>query len=295
MKKYQQVILLAAVLSSMTTMSFFSFADTALHHQTRLSNSALSYVCAPISQENRNQLKDSCPIGEGLWGNQKPKLEKHNSEFWIQCGLFSRDIPKNTKQRLTNAIDASIYMKKEGQSQRCLIGPYQNFSSAQGELNKVKKLPSFKQSVLRIVDISSIPKQEPKPKSKPAVKPKPVSRIKETSKGISIRRRAIINSHEFIIPFVDRSGVYLYKEHGQTWMRVNAKQAFEVCKRIDRQLVSPQKWSELMDSNVIEYDKWPMSLPYWGENNQGLFKDQESKVMKETSMLNLICVKPVES
>ncbi|MCX8759442.1 SPOR domain-containing protein, partial [Vibrio parahaemolyticus] len=42
---------------------------------------------------------------------------------------------------------------------------------------------------------------------------------------------------------------------------------------------------------VMEKNKWPLQLPYWGKDKKGLFADREPNQLTGTSLLNVMCVK----
>lgn len=248
-------------------------------------NSALTSVCS-----TSGYLPDSCPIGEPLWGNQKAKLASGESEFWIQCGVFSKPFGADKVSRIQSKVDAPINMKKENKSKRCLIGPYQDFSVARGQLKALRKDSLFKQAALREVALSSLPQIEPKAENNEL----PKIAIEPTPDPVTIRKQVIINGEQFAVPFIQSDDYGFYMEDSLPWLRASSTGSQEICQRIDMNLVSKEQWQILIDSNIMKEDKWPMLLPYWGADNLGLFKDGATRQLKNTSMLNVMCTKKAE-
>lgn len=248
-------------------------------------NSALTSVCS-----TSGYLPDSCPIGEALWGNQAAKLAQGESEFWIQCGVFSKPLGADKVRRIQAKVDAPINMKEESKGKRCLIGPYNDFSVAKKQLKALQKDPLFRQSALREVALSSLAKVELKTEKselpKIAVEPIP--------DPVTIRKQVIINGEQFAVPFIQSDDYGFYMEDSQPWLRASSKGSQDICQRIDMNLVSKEQWQILIDSNIMKKDKWPIHLPYWGADNLGLFKDGATRQLKNTSMLNVMCTKKAE-
>ena len=248
-------------------------------------NSALTSVCS-----TSGYLPDSCPIGEALWGNQAAKLAQGESEFWIQCGVFSKPLGADKVSRIQSKVDAPINMKKENKSKRCLIGPYNDFSVAKKQLKALQKDPLFRQAALREVALSSLPKME----SKAEKSELPKIAVEPTPDPVTIRKQVIINGEQFAVPFIQSDDYGFYMEDSQPWLRASSKGSQEICQRIDMNLVSKEQWQILIDSNIMKEDKWPILLPYWGADNLGLFKDGATRELKNASMLNVMCTKKAE-
>lgn len=94
-------------------------------------------------------LDTSCPIGNGLWGKQRPKGQQSN--FWIQCGLLAEPLALEQAKPIYARISTDVWMKKEGKDYRCLIGPYTDFSQAKRDLSQVKQLTTYKDAFIREV------------------------------------------------------------------------------------------------------------------------------------------------
>lgn len=248
-------------------------------------NSALTSVCS-----TSGYLPDSCPIGEALWGNQGAKLAQGESEFWIQCGVFSKSLGAKKVSRIQSKVDAPINMKEESKGKRCLIGPYNDFSVAKKQLKALQKDPLFRQSALREVTLSSLPKMALKAEKSEL----PKIAVEPTPDPVTIRKQVIINGEQFAVPFIQSDDYGFYMEDSQPWLRASSKGSQEICQRIDMNLVSKEQWQILIDSNIMKEDKWPILLPYWGADNLGLFKDGATRELKNASMLNVMCTKKAE-
>ncbi|GLR76494.1 SPOR domain-containing protein [Aliivibrio sifiae] len=248
-------------------------------------NSVLASVCFPKETKSaNNELLDSCPIGEGLWGNQPAKYDEGDSEFWIQCGLFRKALSDNIVSQISSAVNVPINMKKEEKLNRCLIGPYSDFLTAKKALKTLQKERLFSKSALREVDISSMPKAEITSETiaEPELNP------------VTIRKGVSINQINFAVPFIDNGSEGFYMENKIPWLRATSQYAQEVCQKIEMDLVTKEQWQILIDSTIMIKDKWPMQLPYWGADDLGLFKDGAVRKLKNTSMLNVVCTKKVE-
>ncbi|MUK76718.1 SPOR domain-containing protein [Aliivibrio fischeri] len=277
------------VLSSVLIMAN-AYANNDLEGYLLTQKSALTSVC--LSQDKSsdmgNVLSGTCPIGDGLWGNQQPKLEKGKSEFWIQCGVFNQDLTREKVNHIQKKVDAPINFKLEGEAKRCLIGPYQDFITAQKQLRRLQSDWLFKHAALREVNLALLPQVE-----------EPIKRAPETVSEpepdpITIRKQTKINNLHFVVPFTDDSSEGFYMENSLPWLRATSLHAQEICQQIDMDLVTKEQWQILLDSTIMTKDKWPVLLPYWGADNLGLFKDGAARKLKNTSMLNVMCTKKVE-
>ncbi|WP_198927269.1 SPOR domain-containing protein, partial [Vibrio genomosp. F10] len=113
--------------------------------------SAEEFLC-DATQASTNELPvldKSCPIGKGLWGNQKPKGAQ--SSYWIQCGVLSKPLSLAKAKSIYQHISTDVWSKPEDKGYRCLIGPYDDFSNARTELAKVKTEPEYKEAFIREV------------------------------------------------------------------------------------------------------------------------------------------------
>ena len=261
------------------------------------------------------QLNSNCPIGSGLWGNTKPKAK--DSSFWIQCGLLNNSMPLSRAKVLYKHISTDVWMKAEGNTMRCLIGPYDDFATAKKELSNVRKEKLYKEAFIREVrkgvkDPAVVPKPAPKKKvvpkkaespkvavpkttaaTKPAARPavKPTPEANPESSTVSIRRKTTLNGLQYAVPYVMDSKIQFYMEHDLAWNRLNYQDAQSSCKQQGMRLATEQEWAELINSKVMEKDKWPVYLPYWGEGSKGFFTTGKVNTLKGTSLLNVLCVK----
>lgn len=266
-------------------------------------------------------LDKACPIGQGLWGNSKPK--DPNAQFWIQCGMLDGRLPLETAKPLYRQITTDIWLKPEDKGTRCLIGPYKEFAAAQADLARVRSLPNYKQAFIREVSqhvttspavtkpVSVTPdKAKPVTPSKkvttkmlPEIKPK-VTRVvvpKTTGKAVaaakpvpkvmpSIRRQTEVDGLAFALPYLNDEKIQFYMEWDLPWNRLNYDDAEKMCSQIKMRLATENEWQQLLDAKVMESGKWPMNLPYWGWNKKGLFTNGKTTTLKGSSLLNVICV-----
>ncbi len=272
-------------------------------------------VLCDATQASNNELPmlaKSCPVGNGLWGR---KPSNNEGLFWIQCGVFGQPLPLAKAKSLYSQISADVWMKPEDKGYRCLIGPYQDFTEAAKDLSAVKKQTAYKQSFIREVGTSkqagskrpvakavpaAKPKAQPKPQqktkpqpaSKPVSKPMPVVAEKNVSSDtpLAIRRTTELAGNTFSVVYaVDNKQFYM--EHELPWNRMDYEQATSACNSLGMGLATEKQWKTLLDSKVMQQDKWPMHLPYWGLDRKGLFTSGKVNQLKGTSLLNVMCVK----
>ncbi len=268
------------------------------------------------------QLNSNCPIGKGLWGNSVPKGK--DSQFWIQCGLLNESMPLSRAKVLYKHISTDVWMKPEGKALRCLIGPYEEYATAKKELAGVKSEKLYKEAFIREVrkgeqdtPVVAPKKTESKPKSAPkkaveakpvpVVKPKPAVKIEPKTKEpkkianvdpsvakeatVTIRRETTLNGLRYVVPYVMDEKEQFYMEHDLAWNRLSYAEADKRCLQQQMRLATEAEWKQLLDSKIMEKDKWPVYLPYWGLNNKGFFTTGKVNSLKGTSLLNVMCVK----
>lgn len=265
------------------------------------------------SPQQLPQLDPSCPIGEGLWGRQKPKGQA--SQFWIQCGIYPEPLSLKRAKRLYQRISTDVWMKPEQKEYRCLIGPYTQFSQAQRELAQVRKERGYQDAFIREIKKSSsalatVSTNPPKP-SPPVVaektstqhqtvfpapvKPRvaaPMPKVSAEQKTeISIRVQATVNGKQYQVPYVMLSDDVFYMEHELPWNRLSYDGANNTCRQLGMHLAKPSEWQALLDSQQMTKGKWPIHLPYWGAEKNGLFYSGKVKQLKGSSKLNVLCVK----
>ncbi|WP_073604369.1 SPOR domain-containing protein [Vibrio aerogenes] len=303
-------------MSTITKSILGGFVLCGLLSWTQTAQAQDEFLC-DATQESTQKLPlldKSCPIGQGLWGKSQPK--RHDSVFWIQCGIYAHPMPLTQAKVLYKNISSDVWMKPESKGYRCLIGPYESIIDARQDLKKIRKLPSYKQSFIREVmkkgsqpaaPAKSKAKLKPKPKAAPVKKP-PVkrpqsgpaasataSRPAATHSTIQgqpeVRKRTVIAKVNYAVPFVGtKKDTQFYMEYNKPWNRLSYDDAKLTCQKIGMKLASEQQWQRLRMSKVMEKDKWPVYLPYWGRDKKGLFASGKVTQLKGTSLLNVLCV-----
>lgn len=270
-------------------------------------------------------LSADCPIGNGIWG-ASPQVD--DGLFWIQCGLFKEAQTIKQVQPIYNVISTDVWVKAEEKGYRCLIGPYEKYSAANTDLLNLKKLRSYKDSFIRNAtsgDSAALAKPKAnKPAKKPAKKsPKKAPKVKSNAAAAAVtagatstepkvmspkkeivaekkgkseetvvaRRDVKIGDKYYVIPFLMDGYDQFYMEYGIAWNRLNYERAMEVCQSQKMNLPSAEEWKMLIDSQVMSKKQWPLHLPYWGQDKQGLFTSGKVTQLTGTSLLNVVCVK----
>ncbi|PNH95242.1 SPOR domain-containing protein [Vibrio diazotrophicus] len=289
--------------------------------QTLLAAEPDQFLCGgtQASTNELPQLNSNCPIGKGLWGNSAPKGK--DSSFWIQCGLLNESMPLSRAKVLYKHISTDVWMKPEGKALRCLIGPYDNYATAKKELAGVRSEKLYKEAFIREVrkgeqdapvvtekktvsKSKNAPKKVAAAKSKPVVKPAPKAKPAATPAvtkaapkatkqmpSITIRREATLSGIHYVVPYVMDEKEQFYMEHDLAWNRLSYADAEKRCQQQKMRLATEAEWKQLLDSKVMEKDKWPVYLPYWGESSKGFFTTGKVNTLKGTSLLNVLCVK----
>lgn len=279
-----------------------------------------------VSTKTLPILDSSCPIGVGLWGKQQPKLD--DGMFWIQCGVYSKQLSVEQAKVLYKVISTDVWLHLDANSYRCLIGPYFSFSTAQQELRRVKEISVYNNAVLRQVKnhqgeilLPPTPRPVVSPKApvvktstqKPSVSAPIVNSEKTPSSAPSstlqsfnippssssvssvqatIRRQTQVGSLSFVVPYKRSRELSFYMEYQQAWNRLSYSDAKKMCESLNMMLVNKSQWEMLRATGIIEKERWPYLLPYWGSDTMGLFpSDGSVKSLKESSLLNVICVK----
>lgn len=279
------------------------------------------------SAEQLPLLDSACPIGNGIWGNKTISASK-TTIFWVQCGMMRHPLSTSKTKLLKQQVSSNVWMKKEGNNYRCLIGPYDAYAKALTDRNQLKKLPGYQDAFIRVVGHYSVtaPSNVPSAVSKsvpakkfPAaselVKLKPVSPVKSavvptskktatttksssvksvvksSVKGIEIRKRTQLDGIEYVVPFLGKNKVQYYMEYDNAWNRLNYQDAINTCRALNMHLASLPQWERLLNSKVMEKEKWPVYLPYWGSDSHGLFSNGKVRPLKGSSLLNVLCVR----
>lgn len=275
---------------------------------------AEEFLCdaTQASTQSLPQLDASCPVGQGLWGNQKPKGQQ--SQFWIQCGVYSQPLSLSEAKVLYQKISTDVWLKAEAKAFRCLIGPYQDLKLARSELSQVKQAPGYKEAFLREIvkglplsQTEYTPKSKLKPKPQPKLEPAPINapvltvaeapkqsrveRPNQSTGDVSVRLNARVDGVQYQVSYFRSSDDQFYMEHDLPWNRMNYEQAYKSCYRQGLRLAKPAEWQALLDSGVMVKDNWPMHLPYWGAEKTGLFYSGKVNQLKGSSLLNVMCVK----
>jgi len=247
-------------------------------------------------------LANNCPIGHGLWGKRQPSKKNHS--FWIQCGVFKHPLPVSQARLIYRHISTDVWMKSEKGSYRCLIGPYDNYSTASFELKNIHKMNRYQHAFLREVNtmgsgskpVANIPKNSVKKESSATLNkivPTVHQVMPKIPKGsqITIRKKADLDNILFVVPFVDRKSVQFYMEYDKPWNRMNYTDAVKTCHMLDMNLSTVSQWKKLLHSKLMKNNQWPIYLPYWGVQNIGLFTSGKTSQLKGTSLLNVLCVR----
>ncbi|MFA0085484.1 SPOR domain-containing protein [Vibrio sp. 10N.261.51.F12] len=280
---------------------------------------AAEFLC-DASQPSMSQLPilgQSCPIGKGVWSSTVPQTS--TSVYWIQCGILDEPMSLNSAKVLYGAISTHVWMKPEGQSQRCLIGPYHDAALVQKELVKIKALKGYKDAFIRQVErgaskggaLESEPKKYPKSSAKPKQKTntiaqatapvvkekKPVSKAKSiqplatsVSPSLTVRLEAKVEGQRYAVPYLTGNQQQFYMEHDKPWNRVNYHTAIKMCGDLNMHLVTDDEWQHLLGSKVMHNKQWPMQMPYWGDGQKGLFTNGKISPLKSNTLLNVVCV-----
>lgn len=136
----------------------------------------------------------------------------------------------------------------------------------------------------------AVPKQASQPTAKPTQAPKPAQPI-ISNDTVQVRLKTILQGKTFVVPYLVENNNQFYMEHGKPWNRLNYASSKKVCQQLSMDLASVSEFKTLRASGVMEKNKWPLQLPYWGKDKKGLFADREPNQLTGTSLLNVICVK----
>ncbi|MDC0612152.1 SPOR domain-containing protein [Vibrio sp.] len=300
-------------LLQITTKCWIGTASLLIALSIPVGASAKPFICdaTQASTSSLPELAEACPIGQGLWGKQLPT--SNNSSFWIQCGVFNKPMTLAQAKNLYGAISTDVWMKPEKSSFRCLIGPYDDYMAAKRDLEHVQELPKYRKAFLRAFtsesDLSSTkssstvkftpvkPTQSKAPamavsQSRPALNsPKPQRDPIESTGNIVVRKKATLDGIQYAIPFIDHETVQFYMEYDKPWNRMSYPMAAKTCSSIGMELATIPQWKKLLNSELMKKEQWPIYLPYWGQNNVGLFTSGKTSQLKGTSLLNVLCVR----
>ncbi|EGQ9160134.1 SPOR domain-containing protein [Vibrio parahaemolyticus] len=132
--------------------------------------------------------------------------------------------------------------------------------------------------------------KEPKSSTttKPVAKAKPAPSVKSNGE-VEVRLRASLHGKTYVVPYLLDNQFYM--EYGKPWNRLNYESSQQTCQQLGMSLATATEFKALRDSGVMEKNKWPLQLPYWGKDKKGLFADREPNKLTGTSLLNVMCVK----
>ncbi|MCV5387884.1 hypothetical protein OFC62_24410, partial [Escherichia coli] len=132
--------------------------------------------------------------------------------------------------------------------------------------------------------------KEPKPSTttKPVAKAKPAPSVKSNGE-VEVRLRASLHGKTYVVLYLLVEQFYM--EYGKPWNRLNYESSQQTCQQLGMSLATVTEFKALRDSGVMEKNKWPLQLPYWGKDKKGLFADREPNQLTGTSLLNVMCVK----
>lgn len=267
-------------------------------------------------------LDKNCPVGEGLWGKSRPRSQ--NSMFWIQCGIFSQPMPLADAKILYRQISTDVWMKPGANQYRCLIGPYSDIRKARQELKKVRRLKAYHEAFIREVRklqqgaartttsskaaVAQRRVSQPRATRQPSTPPQPPQAVKTPTastsnqavtspgsripagKDIVIRRQTAIAGVKYVIPFLGVKASQFYMEYEIPWNRLSYEQAYATCQKIGMKMATESQWKQLLASQVMNREQWPLYLPYWGSDKKGMFTNGKVSQLKGSSLLNVLCV-----
>ncbi len=270
--------------------------SAALFLSSLVSAAEQEYVCEAKqnSKSSLPLLSHECPVGKGLWG-KKPDSEQ--GLFWIQCGLSGIPLSFKKAQPIYSNVVADVWLKREQQRYRCLIGPYDTYSAAKSDLVKVRQLELYKEAFIRDASSGSDNKpdkvviDETSVIATTAPKPEDVTLQPKQTKTVVVRRDVKIGNNYFAIPYLMGSDEQYYMEHGIAWNRLSYDKALQLCQLQQMRLPVAEEWQTLHCSQVMAEKQWPLQLPYWGEGKQGLFSSGKVTQLSGVSLLNVVCVK----
>ncbi|MFD2179785.1 hypothetical protein [Veronia pacifica] len=113
-------------------------------------------------------LSTECDVGEGLWG-RNPADDAQ--QFWVQCSMTDRVPPPWFAQLLRISLDnAPLFLRKESELYRCLVGPYNDFRMAIHSRDRLRELhPWSETSFIRQLRVETEEQTAPEQLSQPAL------------------------------------------------------------------------------------------------------------------------------
>ncbi len=275
-------------------------------------------------------LDSNCPIGKGLWGKSAPKgkdstfwiqcgllddpmplsrakvLYKHiSTDVWMKaegkamrCLIGPYNDYATAKKELAGVASEALY--KDAFIREVRKGEKSSPVVTQKPVSKpketvTKKPVTPKETNAKVSSSTATPVAPPVVKT--AMTTTVVDKVPKASSSdteaplVSIRRQTQINGLTYAIPYVMDSKIQFYMENDVAWNRLSYEGAVQHCQQQNMRLATEKEWAQLLSSKVMEKEKWPMYLPYWGSNNKGLFTTGKVNTLKGTSLLNVLCVK----
>ncbi|MDK9783771.1 hypothetical protein KIT90_20540 [Vibrio sp. B172a] len=226
-----------------------------------------------LSKSEVPVLSESCPLGQGLWQNSSPKNSK--SYFWIQCGVYQTPVTVRHTSTLLQKLNKAVWSKKSPFGYHCLLGPYTDYLSALKGQQQARKFEAFRDSTLREVDLSNIDF----PNSTPT----------------HDWRQFKMPGYRVMVPFSSFQIEGQYKENGKQWNRMNYAEALRTCMDQDLSLPDTSFWQEAESIDLFNIHKLPTSVPYWGKNKQAYLSSGRETSSTERSLLNALCVSPLQN
>ncbi|MGF1706267.1 SPOR domain-containing protein [Enterovibrio baiacu] len=123
--------------------------------------SSAESACSPERIGTWNVVDETCPIGDGLWGKDPASQQ---GQFWVQCGIVN-DLPDAwfSGQLAKSVLANQVMLRKEGETYRCLAGPFEQFSTAKKVRDGMRKQPSMSAAFVREVSTSGEERLTPAP------------------------------------------------------------------------------------------------------------------------------------
>lgn len=262
--------------------------------------SAEEYLCdARQSSTTALPVLDAkCPIGRGVWG--KLDVNKPVKVYWVQCGILDKPMAYQKAKPLYAKTSKDVWLKPEEKGYRCLVGPYDSPQVAVKELQQIRTLPAYKDAFIRYVPQSAEPvmrAEKPMATSTPETKPQPktIPNAIITSAKVSYRRTLQIDGTRFVVPYAESKQLQFYMENQQPWNRLNYADAAQLCSKINMSIISQKEWVTLTQNTTFYEQQWPMLIPYWSQEHTALYIGNAPRVVKDESLLNVLCAAPVSA
>ncbi|WP_028025746.1 SPOR domain-containing protein [Enterovibrio calviensis] len=206
--------------------------------------------CSSSIQNDWNVVKQSCPIGKGLWGRTP---ENTSGAFWVQCGLINKLPEPSFVKMLPDSIDKeAIVFRQEGNQYRCLVGPFDKYANALTARDALRQKPAFSGAFIRdaMLPDTAVPVQM-HTSSTQKTKPEPVIALKRDYFEIANTKSPKPTSDE-------RS----FKNGDYVWWRATLQEATLACENDRMKLVSLSTLRAIAE-NPEKKALLPTRLPFW--------------------------------